>query len=54
MIKGVKKIIKNKMIFYLDCFIVDVGDFVIVVGESGVGKSMLLNILGLNDWFSLG
>lgn len=54
MIKGAKKIIKNKTILHLDRFTADAGDLVTVVGESGAGKSTLLNILGLNDRFSSG
>ncbi|HFM8749463.1 TPA: ATP-binding cassette domain-containing protein, partial [Enterococcus faecium] len=53
-IKGAKKIIRNKTILHLDRFTADAGDFVTVVGESGAGKSTLLNILGLNDQFSSG
>lgn len=53
-IKGAKKIIRNKTILHLDRFIADAGDLVTVVGESGAGKSTLLNILGLNDRFSSG
>ena len=54
MIKGAKKIIRNKTILHLDRFTADAGDLVTVVGESGAGKSTLLNILGLNDRFSSG
>ena len=54
MIKGAKKIIRNKTILHLDRFTADAGDLVTVVGESGAGKSTLLNILGLNDQFSSG
>ncbi|WP_369678044.1 ABC transporter ATP-binding protein [Enterococcus faecium] len=53
-IKGAKKIIRNKTILHLDRFTADAGDLVTVVGESGAGKSTLLNILGLNDQFSSG
>ena len=54
MIKGAKKIIRNKTILHLDRFTADARDLVTVVGESGAGKSTLLNILGLNDQFSSG
>lgn len=54
MIKGAKKIIRNRTILHLDCFAADAGGFVAVVGESGAGKSTLLSISGLNDQFSLG
>lgn len=50
-IKGAKKIIRNKTILHLDRFTADAGDLVTVVEESGAGKSTLLNILGLNDQF---
>lgn len=39
MIKGAKKIIRNKTILHLDRFTADAGDLVTVVGESGAGKS---------------
>ncbi len=53
-IKGAKKIIRNKTILHLDRFTADAGDLVTVVGESRAGKSTLLNTLGLNNRFSSG
>jgi len=39
-------IYKEKLIIYPD-FEIEYGDFVLVRGSSGTGKSSLLNILGL-------
>lgn len=42
MIKGAKKIIRNKTILHLDRFTADAGDLVTVVGESGAGDSDIM------------
>lgn len=41
-IKGAKKIIRNKTILHLDRFTADAGDLVTVVGESGAGDSDIM------------
>lgn len=48
MIKGAKKIIRNKTILHLDRFTADAGDLVTVVGESGAGDSDIMMIDTIN------
>lgn len=52
MIKGAKKIIRNKTILHLDRFTADAGDLVTVVGESGAGDSDIMMTDTINSFKS--
>ena len=51
---NIQKKIQDKLIFSINEFIVNKGDFVTIKGVSGSGKTTLLNILGMNDTISSG
>lgn len=51
-IKGAKKIIRNKTILHLDRFTADAGDLVTVVGESGAGDSDIMMTDTINSFKS--
>lgn len=51
---NIKKKIQDKLIFSINEFTVNKGDFVTIKGVSGSGKTTLLNILGMNDTISSG
>ncbi|EKF52092.1 ATP-binding cassette domain-containing protein [Lactococcus garvieae] len=51
---NIQKKIQDKLIFSINEFTVNKGDFVTIKGVSGSGKTTLLNILGMNDTISSG
>ncbi len=53
-IRNIQKKIQTRLIFSINEFTVNKGDFVTVKGRSGSGKTTLLNILGMNDTVSSG
>lgn len=52
--RNIQKKIQTRLIFSINEFTVNKGDFVTVKGRSGSGKTTLLNILGMNDTVSSG
>lgn len=53
-IKNCTKIVNKQRLFHLDDFSANTGELITILGKSGVGKSTLLNILGLNQEFTSG
>jgi len=53
-LENISKIIKNQMILKNISFEVESGDYISIVGPSGIGKSTLLSIIGLLETFSDG
>ncbi|QPS70674.1 ATP-binding cassette domain-containing protein [Lactococcus garvieae] len=51
---NIQKKIQDKLIFSINEFTVNKGDFVTIKGVSGSGKTTLLNILGMKDTISSG